>query len=331
MSLKLIGSSKKIKQILEEIKIVAENDLSLLILGETGTGKGLLANLVHIESQRRNGIFCTVNSNISESLLESELFGHERGAFTGAIQQRIGKFEHTGNGTLFLDEIDSMNYGIQSKILRVIDTGYFERLGSNDTIKTNARIITATNADLCEKINNNSFREDLFYRISGFCVELPPLRERMEDIPELSASFVEDYSNSVGKRSKIINVCALEKLQQHVWPGNIRELKNVIQRAFCVSKYDEISDEHIHFSNLKHPSSAKLNGHNGSGNGAEKSIYNMLARLEAGIITPLREFEIAYKSEAMRITGGNISETAYKLGIGRSMLYRNFDFSKKEK
>jgi transcriptional regulator with GAF, ATPase, and Fis domain len=210
---------------------------TVLLLGETGTGKGVLARAIHTSSTRKNRPLITVNcTTLPATLVESELFGRERGAFTGSDARQIGRFELADGGTIFLDEIGDMPLELQSKLLRIIQDGEFERLGSPRTIKTDVRIIAATNRDLVEEIKNGRFREDLFYRLNVFPITMPPLRQRKEDIPLLVNHFVAKFNHKIGKKIETVSKDTLNALQEYHWPGNVRELESVIERAVIISQ-----------------------------------------------------------------------------------------------
>ncbi len=237
-----IGKSKAAAKVIEDITVAAKSNLNVLISGESGTGKELSANLLHRLSPRRDNPFIIVDScNLSENLFESELFGHERGSFTGADVLKKGLLEYADKGTLFIDEIGEVSGIIQSKLLRIIDTKSFRRVGSSKNLFIDTRIITATNKNLKNMVEDGRFRGDLFYRISGFTIELPPLRERKEDIPHLAHYFM-TKENKV-QFSKPISQSAMDKLMNYDWPGNVRELKNVIERGIVLSEgKDEIPE-----------------------------------------------------------------------------------------
>jgi transcriptional regulator with GAF, ATPase, and Fis domain len=227
----LIGCSFALRRILQEMEIVAQTDATVLIHGETGTGKELVARAIHLRSGRP-GAFVKVNcAAVPASLLESELMGHEKGAFTGAFARRIGRFEAAEDGTIFLDEIGELPLEMQPKLLRLLQEREFERLGSNRTIQTNARLVTATNRDLRGMVADRHFREDLFYRLNVFPLELPPLRERREDIPDLVRQFVDAFARRTGRQLEVIPVEFMNRLYAYHWPGNVRELMNVVERA----------------------------------------------------------------------------------------------------
>ena len=232
----IISSSEKFNEVLRSVEQVASTDSTVLVLGETGTGKELLARAIHSISKRSDRPLVKVNcAALPENLIESELFGHEKGAFTGAISRKIGRFELANSGTIFLDEIGDIPLELQTKLLRVLQEGEFERLGNPETIKVNVRIIAATNRILENEISNGSFREDLFYRLNVFPIQIPPLRERKEDIPLLVRHFLKKYNTRAGKKVEIITQDVMEKLCSYYWPGNIRELENIIERAVITS------------------------------------------------------------------------------------------------
>src|SRR5271167_1693189 len=224
----MIGSSPKFRALLDEINMVAPVDSAVLVRGETGTGKEVIAQAIHDASPRRRNPFVAINcAAIPATLIESELFGHERGAFTGALAPRAGRFQMADRGTLFLDEIGDMPLELQPKLLRALQEQSFERLGGNQTIRVNVRVIAATNQDLWSMVQERKFRADLYYRLNVFPITLPPLREREDDIPLLIEHFVQTFAKRLGKSIDRISVRAMEVLKRHHWPGNIRELQNV--------------------------------------------------------------------------------------------------------
>ena len=232
----LIGSDRGLRRVWHLLHMVARTDSAVLILGETGTGKELVAKAIHEESFRKCGPYVKLNcSALPSGLLENELFGHERGAFTGASTQTIGRFQHAHTGTLFLDEIGDSPLELQPKLLRVLEEQEFEKLGSNRTIRVNVRIVAATNQDLREMVRERLFRADLFYRLNVFPIVLPPLRERPEDIPLLVQHFVGKFATRMNKEVSHISEGAMELLLKYDWPGNIRELQNFIERAVIMS------------------------------------------------------------------------------------------------
>ena len=239
---RIIGNSAALRRVLDMVRIVAPTDSTVLINGETGTGKELIAEAIHKCSDRSNGPFVKVNcAAIPAGLLESELFGHERGAYTGAVTRSVGRFERANRGTLFLDEIGDLPLELQPKILRVIQERQFERLGSATTIHTDVRVMCATHRNLVEMVDNREFRADLFYRLSVFPIELPPLRERPEDIRLLVHHFAMDYAARMNKRITAISEKFMTALVRHSWPGNIRELQNFIERSVILSSGDVLS------------------------------------------------------------------------------------------
>ena len=238
----IVGSSAALRAVLDQVRVVAPTDTTVLIGGETGTGKELIARAIHMRSERRNGPFVKVNcAAIPMELLESELFGYEKGAFTGAVAQRIGRFEMGNGGTVFLDEIGEMPLHLQSKLLRVLQEQEFERVGGNRTIRVDVRIVAATNRDLKTMVHANGFRADLYYRLAVFPVTVPPLRERREDIPVLTRYFVQKHAARIGRKIESIPPYALDALTNYDWPGNIRELQNVIERSVVLSDGPELA------------------------------------------------------------------------------------------
>src|ERR1700730_3829687 len=233
---RIVGNSDALRRVLDMVRVVAPTDATVLINGETGTGKELIAEAIHKRSDRSNGPLVKVNcAAIPAGLLESELFGHERGAFTGAVTRSVGRFERANRGTLFLDEIGDLPLELQPKILRVLQERQFERLGGAATIHTDVRVICATHRNLVEMVNERQFRADLFYRLSVFPLELPPLRDRPEDICLLVHHFAMDYAARMRKRITAISKEFIEALERHPWPGNIRELQNFIERSVILS------------------------------------------------------------------------------------------------
>jgi formate hydrogenlyase transcriptional activator len=242
----IIGDSPEIKKVFRLISQVASSDSTVLLLGETGTGKELIARAIHNASPRKSKLMVKVNcAALPANLIESELFGHERGAFTGAIERRIGKFELANNGTLFLDEVGEMTLDLQVKLLRALQEKEIERVGGKTTIKTDARIIAATNRDLERLMAEGKFRSDLYYRLNIFPIQLPALRERREDIPTLASYFIARYAKKAGKRINTINSKVLQELVQYQWPGNIRELEHLIERSVLLTPGDTIKEIHL--------------------------------------------------------------------------------------
>jgi DNA-binding NtrC family response regulator len=243
---KVIGRSKAMKNVMEVVKSVAFKNANILLTGETGSGKEMIANLIHHNSQRSSHPFVKMNcAAFSEGVLESELFGHEKGAFTGAITKRIGRFELADKGTIFLDEIGDMPMGTQVKLLRVLQEQEFERVGGNETLKINIRVIAATNQNLKKLISRKRFREDLYYRLNVVNIEMPPLRERKDDIPLLVSTFIAKMNEERGYHITGITREAMQMLINYSWPGNVRELENTIESAMAISEKDTIEPKYL--------------------------------------------------------------------------------------
>jgi DNA-binding NtrC family response regulator len=244
----VVGPSRALQDVVAMVRRVASLSATVLILGESGTGKELLARLLHRESESPDGPFVAVNlAAIPQELVESVLFGHEKGSFTGAVRQQIGKFELAGGGTLFLDEIGDLKLDLQAKLLRAIQEGEIERIGSQRPIKANFRLIAATNVDLDKAVKDGRFRDDLFYRINVIPVKLPPLRERIDDLPELARFFLRRYNTKFRKQVEGISEAALRMLGSYWWPGNIRELENLIERLVAISEKSWITEDDLPF------------------------------------------------------------------------------------
>jgi formate hydrogenlyase transcriptional activator len=297
----IVGSSKPMRQVVKQVEKVAPSDSTVLILGETGTGKELVARALHRRSKRATRAFVRVNcAAIPQSLIASELFGHEKGAFTGALQRRLGRFEAADGGTIFLDEIGELPMETQISLLRVLQEREFERVGSNHPIKVDVRLIAATNRDLPVAVAAGIFRQDLFYRLNVFPIEVPPLRERADDIPLLVEYFVGRYAKGTGKNIRHISKDTLGQLRDYSWPGNIRELQNVVERAVILSDSDTfVVDE----SWLKREPSDSPRPHEG---------LSALADREVEMI------EAALAESHGRISGS--SGAAARLGIPRQTL-----------
>ncbi|WP_333654102.1 sigma-54-dependent transcriptional regulator [Dissulfurispira sp.] len=243
---RLIGDSEKIRTLRQQIEMAAQSNSRVLILGESGTGKELVARLLHEKSQRASGPFVEVNcAAIPQELIESELFGHEKGAFTGATERKSGKFELADRGTLFLDEIGDMTLQTQAKVLRVIETQTFQKVGGSKNIKVDVRIIAATNKNLMEEVKNGNFREDLYFRLNVIPIIVPPLKERSDDIPLLIKHFIELFASESGIRQKEITPDAVKTFQDYYWPGNIRELKNAVERLMIMISSDVITKKDV--------------------------------------------------------------------------------------
>jgi DNA-binding NtrC family response regulator len=242
----IIGKCEKMKEVSRLIQKVASSDTTVLLLGESGTGKELFARAIHNLSPRRNAPYVAINcAAIPRELLENELFGSEKGAYTGAVARKMGKFEIAEGGTIFLDEVGDLDIALQAKLLRVLQDRTFERLGGTKTISVNVRLIAASNADLKNAIEKSQFREDLYYRLSVFPIAIPPLRERREDIPELAEYFVKKYCAEMKKSKKTLSKEALSLLDKYHWPGNVRELENTIERAIILCEGKNILPEHL--------------------------------------------------------------------------------------
>ena len=242
----LVGASPALKNIMDQVRRAAPTTATVLLLGESGVGKELIARAIHRNSQRARQRFVEVNcAAIPEELIESELFGHERGAFTGATEKQVGKFEQADGGTIFLDEIGDMSAKTQAKVLRVLQEGEVERLGSNKTIKVDVRVIAATNKDLEDEIANGRFRDDLYFRLSVIPIQVPPLRDRVEDIPQLVQHFAQQFSQNNSRRAAKFSPGAMQALMQNRWRGNIRELRNVVERLLIMSERDVIEADDV--------------------------------------------------------------------------------------
>lgn len=298
----ILGKSKSIQRAIELAKRVAETDTTVLLTGETGTGKEVFAQAIHQASKRANNSFVAINcSAFSKELLESEMFGHKAGSYTGASKDQKGLFEEANNGTIFLDEIGEMSLDLQAKLLRVLETGEFIRVGETKATKSNVRIIAATHRDLQAEIEQGHFREDLFYRISTFQIQLPPLRERVVDIEAIATYFIHLLAAKTNKKIKQVAPEFYEALKQHTWKGNIRELKNVIERSVILCN-DELTLEHL-------PVELQL------GEGV-KMKSKILSAFE------LASAEKLHIQKVLNYTNGNKTKTAELLGIALTTLYR---------
>ena len=283
------------------VKQIAPTDANVLILGENGTGKSLLAERIHQLSSRQSSPFISLNmAAIPETLFESELFGHQKGAFTDAKQNRVGRFQLADRGSLFFDEIGSLPLSLQPKLLRVLETGQYEILGSSHTQKTDVRLISATNADLSQLVAEKAFRQDLLYRLNTLVITIPPLRERIEDIAPLAINFIRQFSTKYHKSTLTLSQGAIEKLKQHSWPGNIRELSHTIERAVLLAMNNEITAQQLLLDS------------------ADVSTTTIA-------LQPLEQAEKQLIEKAMAVTSGQVLEAAKLLDISRNALYRRLE------
>ena len=298
----IIGKSTQMQQLFTRIQRATEGNITVLIQGESGTGKELVAKSIHYNSPRKAGPFVAINcAAIPDTLIESEMFGHERGAFTGADEQRIGKFEQANTGTLFLDEIGDMQPALQAKLLRVLEDGQFQRVGGETDISTDIRVLTATNSNLTDAIENGDFREDLYYRIAAFPIMIPPLRERREDISLLANHFLKKYATTTEKTITVVATETLHILMQYDFPGNVRELENAIERAVLFETTDVLQPGSLPQHLLQ---------------------AGTTQRSDADTIPTLNEVERNTIEHALKATDNDISQAAQALGINRSTLHR---------
>ena len=300
----VLGHSRGLQQVIQLARKVAVTDVLVLLTGETGTGKEVFAQAIHNGSARAKQPFVAINcSAFSKELLESEIFGHKAGAFTGALKDKKGLFEEANHGTIFLDEIGEMAYGLQAKLLRVLETGEYIKVGDTKPTKIDVRIVSATNRNLKEEIANSNFREDLYFRLSVFHLHLPPLRERREDIPELAAAFLKFFAAKMGKQVKGFAADCQAWMQSYAWPGNVRELRNVIERALIIcDDYITLDDMPLDFR------SSTLSGSAADGDDFE-----------------LAEAEHRHIQRVLQYTKGNKAEAARLLKIGLTTLYRKIE------
>jgi two-component system, NtrC family, response regulator HydG len=309
---RIVGRSDALRSVLEVAQQVAPSEATVLITGESGTGKELLARAVHELSSRAKGPLIRVNcAAIPETLFESELFGYEKGAFTGAANRKPGRFELADGGTIFLDEVAEMSSASQVKLLRVLQEGEFERVGGTKTVSVDVRLIAATNKDLEREVAERKFREDLFYRLNVIPIRLPSLRERRADIPLLAAHFVRAYADKNRKELRGITDEALDALSSHRWPGNVRELENTIERAVVLCRGDRIDVSDL-------PPQLQPDGTGA----ARKLVFS--------IGTPLREIEQVAIEETLKYTGGDKKLAARLLGIAARTIYRKLETDKEE-
>jgi DNA-binding NtrC family response regulator len=301
----IIGKSAEMKKVFDMIRRVAPTKASVLVTGESGVGKELVADAIHNLSPRRDGPLVKVHcAALAESLLESELFGHEKGAFTGALARKRGRFELADKGTLFLDEIGEINQNVQIKILRVLQEHKFERVGGEETVESDVRVIAATNRDLKEEIRKGNFREDLYYRLNVVNISVPPLRERRDDIPLLAMSFLREFADENGKKIEAFDPKARQAIYAYPWPGNVRELRNSIESAIVMASGPLVVLDDL-------PPNVRSSGE-------ERDV-----RVPIG--SSLEEAEKILIRETLAAQGGNKSKTAEILGIGRKTLYQKIE------
>ena len=304
---RMVGESRLMRQLREQVAMAAPTNGRVLIFGENGTGKELVARTVHAMSRRRNNAFIEVNcAAIPEELIESELFGHVKGAFTGAVADRRGKFEAANHGTIFLDEIGDMSLKTQAKVLRVLQEQITEPVGSTTNVQVDVRVIAATNKDLVAEIKGGRFREDLYFRLNVIPIYVPPLRERAEDIPLLVDHFVSDFAIEYGRSAKTVDAPAMARLRAYRWPGNVRELRNVIERVVIMAPGEVITEQDLSFLAGSFVADAP------SDEGAPA----------VPLYTARDQFEREYILKQLSLQQGNISRTAEALGVERSNLYR---------
>lgn len=305
----IVSVDPKMQSVFKLVSKVLDNDITVLIYGESGTGKELIARAIHYNGIRKNKPFVAVNcASIPRELLESELFGHEKGAFTGAHQRKLGKFEIANGGTIFLDEVGELEMVLQAKLLRVIQQKEFERVGGTELIKTDVRIISATNKDLKTAVDEKLFREDLFYRLNSFPIHIPPLRERKKDIIVLAEHFLQKFNQKLGKNYKGFTKRALKAMYDYSWPGNIRELENTIERCMIISEGDYIDVNDLP-TNIRSEDNF--------------SNYDLNAPLfPPDTIIPFEKVKEEAIRHALKVTNGNIFEASKKLKIGRATIYR---------
>ena len=305
----IISADGKMQDVFKLVSKVLNNDITVLIYGESGTGKELIARAIHYNGNRKDKPIVVVNcASIPRELLESELFGHEKGSFTGAHQRKLGKFEVANEGTIFLDEVGELEMLLQAKLLRVIQEKSFERVGGTETIKTDVRIISATNRDLKQAVEQKEFREDLYYRLNSFPIYIPPLRHRRGDILIIAHYFLDRMNKKLGKQIKGFTKKALKLIYEYSWPGNIREMENTIERCIIISESDMIDVD-------------DLPPHIKSADG--KGVYDVSGSLFSDdTVIPFEKLKEEAIKHALRITNGNIVEAARKLQLGRATIYR---------
>jgi DNA-binding NtrC family response regulator len=317
----IIGKSKAMENIFKVVRQIADSKSTVLIMGESGTGKELISRAIHYNSNRKNFPFVTINcAAIPETLIESELFGHERGAFTNAIEKKLGRFEIAQHGTLFLDEIAELSLSTQAKILRFLEEKEFNRVGGSKTIKVEVRLITATNRDLNQLLKKGEFREDLYYRINVVPIVIPPLRERKEDIPMLLEHFIKKFNAENNKNLKGVSKEALELMMNYDWPGNIRELENLIERIIALTSNEYIQHNELPFSLINIP---KINGLKESVLNGKVSFLEAEEEFEKGIILDALKranYVQSHAAEMLRISRRILKYKMEKLGINQDRL-----------
>lgn len=305
----IISADGKMQDVFKLVSKVLDNDITVLIYGESGTGKELIARAIHYNGRRKDKPFVVVNcASIPRELLESELFGHEKGSFTGAHQRKLGKFELAKDGTIFLDEVGELEMLLQAKLLRVIQQKEFERVGGTELIKTNVRIISATNRDLKEAVEQKQFREDLFYRLNSFPISIPPIRQRRADILVLTEYFVEEFNKKLEKKVKGFTKKALKLIYEYDWPGNVREMENTIERCMIISEKDQLDIDDLP-QHIKAADTSLL-------------IDQQSVMFTDDNIIPFEKIKEKSIRHALKVTGGNIVEAARKLQLGRATIYR---------
>jgi two-component system, NtrC family, nitrogen regulation response regulator NtrX len=317
---KMIGGGEKMRQLRDQVAMVAPLSSWVLITGENGTGKELVARAVHSSSRRKDMPFVAVNcAAIPEELIESELFGHERGAFTGATQMKRGKFDQANGGTLFLDEIGDMSLKTQAKVLRILQEQKFERVGGQQTIEVDVRVVAATNKNLVESIKSNLFREDLYYRLAVIPIVVPPLRQRTEDIPALLKHYFEFFAAEQGRAPKTVSADALQILKHYAWPGNIRELKNLVERLSIMCQSENLLPADLPAELLDAVANAPLPVDASIG---EEQGASFVLTDSAGLKEAKNQFEREFIMRKLKENDWNISRTAQVLGIERAHLHR---------
>ncbi|HTN52039.1 MAG TPA: sigma-54 dependent transcriptional regulator [Anaeromyxobacter sp.] len=305
----LVGSSEPMRRVLEQLRKVAPTDATVLVLGESGTGKELVARALHGGSGRRERPFVSVScAAIPEGLLESELFGHEKGSFTGAVRRKLGRFELAHEGTLFLDEVGEIPPAIQVKLLRVLQERRFERVGGEETVAVDVRVVSATNRDLARMVAEGRFREDLYYRLNVVPIALPPLRDRPGDVEELARSFLRRAAPRIGRKVSAFSPAALELLRRHRWPGNVRELENVVEQALVFAEGEEVRAEDLPEGVRRGPPPPALPVPAG-----DRSLTEILEGLEEQLILTAYEKAKGVKAETARLLGIKPSALYYKL------------------